>query len=90
MATWSRKMKNQIYIHPSTMTLCGLTFMCPTVVDHQNVLIAVPDARLPLTNVTVSEWTATNVLYKEPGQLVIVCALNNVDLAAMEVRVILM
>jgi len=89
-AMWSKKMENQIYIHPSTMTLCGLTFMCPTVVDHQHILIAVPDTRLPLTNVTVSEWTAVNVLDKKPGQLFIVYALNTVDLAAMEVRVRLM
>ena len=77
-------------MHPSTMTLCDLTFMCPAVVDHQHVLIAVPDTRLPLTSVTVSEWTAVNVLDKKPGQLVVVYAPNNVDLAAVEVRVILM
>lgn len=90
MVTWSKKMENQIYIHPSTMTLCGLKFMGPTVVDHQHVLIAVPDTRLPLADVTVSEWTALNVLEKKRGQLLILYALNNVDLAAMEVRVRLM
>jgi len=86
----SKKMEHQIYIHPSTMMLCGLTFMCPAVVDHQHVLIAVPDTRLPLTNVTVSEWTAMNVLDKKPGQLLVVYALNSVDLGAVEVRVRLM
>jgi len=90
VAMQSKKMENQIYIHPFTMTLCGLTFMCPAVVDHEHVLIAIPDARLPLTNVTVSEWTAINVLDKKPGQLLIVYALKNVDLAAIEVRIRLM
>ena len=90
VATWSKKMENQIYIHPSTMTACGLTFMCPAVVDHDHVLLAVPDTRLPITNVSVSEWTAQNVLDKKPGQPVIVCALNSADLAAKEVHVRLM
>jgi len=90
MAMSSKKMENQIYIHPSTMTVCGLTFMCPTVVDHQHVLIAVPDSRLQITNVSVSERTAANMLDKKPGQHIILYALNSVDLAATEVRVRLM
>ena len=85
--SWSKKMANHVYIHPSTMTLCGLTFMCPAIVDYQHVLIAVPDSRLLITNVTVSEWTATNVLNKKPGQFAVVYALNNVDLAAAEIHV---
>jgi len=80
-------MENQMHIHPSTMTMCGLTFMCPVVVDRQHVLIAVPDSRLPITNVSVSEWTAVNVIDKKPGQHLVLCALNNVELAATEVRV---
>jgi len=90
VVTRSKKMENQIYINPSTMMMCGLTFLCPAVVDRQHVLVAVPDARLPLTNVTVSEWTALNVLDKKPGQFLTVCALNGVDLAAVEVCVRLM
>lgn len=85
-AVQSKRMQNQIYIHPSTMTVCGLTFMCPAVVDHEHVLIAVPDGRLPITNVSVSEWTAVNVLDKKPGQHVVLHALNSIDLAATEVR----
>ena len=90
MVTSSKKMENQIYIHPSTMTMCGLTFMCPAVVDRQHVLTAVPDSRLPITNVNVSELTARNVLDKKPGQHVILYALNDDGLAATEVRVRLM
>jgi len=82
-----KKMENQIYIHPSTMTMCGLTFMRPALVDHQHVLIAVPDARLPITSVNVSEWTASNVLDKKAGQFVVVNDLNSADLAATEVFV---
>jgi len=90
MATWSKKMENQIYVHPSTMTLCGLTFMCPAVVDHDHALLCVPDTRLSLTNVCVSEWTAQNIFEKKPGQYVVIYALNSSDLAAKEVRVRLM
>jgi len=86
-ATWSKKMENQIYIHPSTMTLCGLTFMCPAVVNREHVLLSVPDTRLPITSVSVSEWTAQNMLNKKPGQSVVVFALNSAELAAKEVRV---
>jgi len=87
MVTWSKKMENQIYIHPSMMTLCGLTFMCPAIVDHEYVLLSVPDTRLPITNVTVSEWTAQNILNKKPGQFVAICALDSFDLAAKEVHI---
>lgn len=70
--------------------MCGLTFMCPTVVDHHHVLIAVPDSRLPITSISVSEWTALNVLNKKPGQHVILYPLNNSELAATKVLVRLM
>ena len=87
MVTWSKKMENHIYIHPSTMTLCGLTFMCPVIIDHEHVLLSVPDTRLPITNAGVSEWTAQNILNKKPGHFVVLRALNNSELAATEVRV---
>jgi len=90
IATWSKKMENQIYIHPSTMTACGLTFMCPAVVDHDHALLCVPDTRLPITNVSVSEWTAQNILNKKAGQYVVLYTLNSNDLAAREVHVRLM
>ena len=69
------------------MVMCGLTFMCRTVVDHRHVLLAVPDSRLPITTVCVSESTAVNVLDKKPGEHVVVYAVNSLDLAATEVRV---
>jgi hypothetical protein len=61
------KQKNNriVFVNPATMSVLGLSILRPAVINNQHILLAWPDAGLPLATVAVSEIAARTFFIKD-------------------------